>query len=125
MSPMTEAQYMAISGKTEEGTPQKYYFIKGIDKATLILNCEPSDTTDTVVLVVRRPIEDLDSNTDDIDMPREWYRALKYNLAVEIAPEFELPVSKELAFLAKDSLDKALFFEPEDTAIYFQPGLDY
>ena len=28
MSPMTEAQYMAISGKTEEGTPQKYYFIK-------------------------------------------------------------------------------------------------
>jgi len=124
MRPMTEAEYMAIGGKQSEGTPQKYFMIKGIDKVVVKFDMTPSDTTDTVVLVVRRPIEDFDANTDDIDMPREWYRALKYNLAIEIAPEFEANVSQVLMALAGDSMDKALSFEPEDTVMYFQPGKD-
>jgi len=124
MRPMTEAEYMAIGGKVSEGTPRKYFMIKGIDKVVVKFDMAPSDTTDTVVLVVRRPIENFDANTDDIDMPREWYRPIKYNLAIDIAPEFEVVVSKELAFLAANSLEAVLNFEPEYSDMYFQPGKD-
>ena len=121
---MTEAEYMAIGDKASEGTPQKYFMIKGIDKVVVKLNMTPSDTDDTVVLVVRRPIENLDANTNDVDMPMEWYRALKYNGAIEIAPEFEADVSKTLEYLAQNSLEIAVDFVPEDSDMYFQPGRD-
>jgi len=125
MNSMTEAEYMVIGGKGSTGTPRKYLFIKGIDKVVIKLNIIPSVTTSTLVLVVRRQIEDFDANTNTVDMPVEWYRAMKFNLALEIAPEYEADVSKTLAYLATDSLQRALDFEPEDTVTYFQPGLDY
>ena len=125
MNSMTEAEYMVIGGKGSTGTPRKYLFIKGIDKIVIKLDIIPSVTTSTLVLVVRRQIEDFDANTNTVDMPVEWYRAMKFNLALEIAPEYEADVSKTLAYLATDSLQRALDFEPEDTVTYFQPGLDY
>jgi hypothetical protein len=122
LQPMTEAQYMAIGSKQSTGTPQKYFVIKKADEIIIKLNVIPSVTTSYLILVVKRQVEDFDANTNDIDMPVEWYRAMKFNLAVEIAPEFEADVSKILAFLASDSLEKALTFEPEQSEMYFQPG---
>ena len=125
MKQLTEAEYMAIGGKGSTGTPRKYLFIKGIDKVVVKLDVISTTAESSMVLVVKREIEDLDANTNDIDMPREWYRALKFNGAIEVAPEYGADISKTLAYLASDSLEKALSFEPEDTVIYFQPGLDY
>jgi len=35
--------------------------------------------------------------------PPEWIRAMKFNLAVELSPEFGFSITPELAVLAKES----------------------
>ena len=54
-----------------------------------------------------RPATDL-TLADDLPYPPEWIRALKFNLAIEIAPEFGFSVSPELVAMAKESRDIVL-----------------
>lgn len=122
---LTESEYMAIGNKTDTATPTQYFIVKEKDQFKIRIGCYPSDTTDVLVFVVKREIEDFDANTNDVDFPKEWFRALKYGLAVELAPEYGFEISKSLAFLASDSLERALSFEPEYNELYFQPGKDY
>ena len=125
LKPWTESEYMAIGNKHAVATPTGYFIIKEKDQFIIRIGCYPTSTTDTLVFTVYREIEDFDANTDDVDFPKEWFRALKYGLAVELCPEYDMEISKSLAFLANDSIQKALSFEPETSELYFQPGKDY
>ena len=51
-----------------------------------------------------RPATDL-TLADDLPYPPEWIRAIKYNLAIEIAPEYGFSASPELIALARESKD--------------------
>ena len=126
-SPMTEmnlAEYMAISDKDATGTPSKFYFEGRVDSFRLFLDCTPPDTTDNVFMAVQMPIEDVDSTTDHIDAPRQYFRPLIYLLAQELALEFERPISADLKMLTAQSVALAQTFEPEDVTVFFEPNKD-
>lgn len=126
LRPMTMEEYEAIPAKSSVGTPTGYYYERGYDAdgGTFYLNRIPSDITDTVQITYLRPIQDFDGSADTPDFPQEWYRALKYNLAVELAPEYGVEVGATLAALAQQSLAQASSFHPDRTVVFFEPERD-
>ena len=125
LSPMTMEQYYRITGKSETGTPSGYYYERQLDTGYLYLDYIPSDTTDTIVMKILRVLEDMDAAGNNPDFTQEWFRPLKFNLAIDLAPEYGKEVTKSLRDLAQESLYLANSFHPETTDVYFQPGLDY
>jgi len=126
MFPMTERAYMEIADKTATGNPGQYYFEKRTDDAKIYLDRVPNDTTYTIFMIILRPLEDIDAAANDVDFSREWYRPLKYALAVDLFEEYPTTEQKlrRLERRAGEALLQAQSFTPEETDLYFQPGLD-
>jgi hypothetical protein len=128
-------EYHAIPNKSQEGVPSKLYYDAAYDGSsnsgatavgTIYLWPEPDTTTATnctLYLVYQRPLLDFNATSDVLDMPQEWYEAVRLNLAWKIAPEYGMPVSEydRLGKEAKEALDLALSWDTEQTPIYFQP----
>lgn len=72
----------------------------------------------------QKPIDDFASSTDDFDMPQEWGNALKFNLALMIAPEYDVPDSKfkQIQYLADGSFAMVEAYDQEDAPFYIQPN---
>ena len=71
------------------------------------------------------PHEDFDSSTDEPAFPQEWYRALTWNLAMEIAPEYGVP-SDQLAIIAQMAVmtrKEADDFGAEGASLQFEPDV--
>lgn len=54
----------------------------------------PGDYTNAFRFVAQRPIQDFTNLSNLPDFPAEWYAALRWNLAVEIAPEYDVPAER-------------------------------
>lgn len=129
---ISREQYMRLSDKTSTGTPvQVYYHRDGADGATntgvLYVWPAPDSTAAseyTLVFSWRKPIDDLDAYTDDVEIPPEWYRALVWNTAKELLLEVDVDesVEKRVVIEAAMALNTAENFDLENaTSVYFQP----
>ena len=95
------ADYQKIGLKTVSGTIPDFVALKP-DNPLSTIYLYPIPTTGTLTLDNIRPATDL-TLVDDLPYPPEWIRAIKYNLAIEIAPEYGVTVAPELAMLAEQS----------------------
>lgn len=123
-SPLTKMllpEYEEIAAKSGTGVPTKYLYQRKYSLGQLILNYVPDDTTDDLVITFLRPLQDLDSLTDNLDFPAEWYRPLKWILAKELCPMLRIPVSKDIMSNAVEAMNWAMRFNPEEVTDYFQP----
>ena len=75
---------------------------------------------------MRRTIYDMDASTNDFDLPQEWFGAIRDNLALELAVEYEVPQAKLQILSAKAARSRSILenFDTEPTSVYFQPGLE-
>jgi hypothetical protein len=94
--------YWSMYDKTLIAPPTRYFYEAHIPNGTLYTNYMPQDVTETLELVYHRPFEDFDAAGDEPDFPQEWFEALKYNLALRLAPEYGRP-AQELAALAENA----------------------
>lgn len=78
-----------------------YWWEPTFPLGTLRLDCYPIDPT--ISLVVGKPIELPDAITSATGVAPGYDRALRFNLAVELGPEYGVPVSGDLRKLASDS----------------------
>lgn len=119
---LTKQEYNMLGNKTSQGTPIQAYYNPQREYGILSLFPVPADTSYTVTFVYQRPFEDFDSGTDNPDFPQEWMEALKYGLAVRLAPEYGLPVEQRQLLLkeAKDVKDVALSMGTEEGSLYLQ-----
>lgn len=122
MHPMTLEAYEGLGDKTGTGDPLFYYYEPQLTNGKLYLDVTPTDTTKVVRLVYYSPIEDFDAQTDTADLPQQWYRALGYQLAMDIAPAYGRPLTPELKILRDESLLIARNADPQTTDLYFQPN---
>ena len=76
--------------KTDPGVCASVYYDTQAPTATIYLWPVPEDSTYTLLLDYRKPLAELDSGTDVLEMPPDWHRALKWNLASELAMEWGL-----------------------------------
>lgn len=125
MTPMLLQEYEALPNKTSNtGDPSKYYYERGLTSGVLYWDIIPSDTTKTVQLVYLQILEDFDAAANTPDFPQEWYRALVYNLALDLMGlDGKTPTVFQIK-QAADSLFLAQSFHPEVSEDYFQPGRD-
>ena len=70
-----------------------------------------------------RPINIFDSGNDNPDLPAEWFRVLKYNLAADIAPEYTISQDRidRIELKAATLLENALGFDAESDSLSLQP----
>jgi hypothetical protein len=97
---MDYSDYLEIGVKTVGGIPS--YIVLNPDNPLSTIYLYPIPSTGTLTLELIRPEADL-TLADDLPYPPEWIRAMKFNLAVEISPEFGFTVSPELALMAQES----------------------
>jgi hypothetical protein len=104
LSVMDFVDYEAIGLKNIGAIPEFIVLKRDYPLSTIYLY--PTAASGTLTINAITPKTDLDTDTNLTNIyPPEWIRALKYNLAVEIAPEYGVTVSPEIAALARESKD--------------------
>lgn len=123
LMPLTRQEYISISSKTQTGLPTQWYYDPQLDNGVLYIWPLPDSTSAayTLKVVYQSPIEDMDSSTDDFDCPQEWYEAIKYGLALRLAPVYGLPYNERLLLKREfdDILDLAMNWDTEQESVYF------
>jgi len=80
-------QYASISDKTTAGVPDSIYYDGNFPNITMKLYPVP-DSAYTLTLYTEKPLTEYSSISDTLTVPPGWERGLRYNLAMEIAPEY-------------------------------------
>lgn len=105
LTPITEEQYqLDIADKSITcPIPAFITYDNGYPLGTIKMYAVPS-AGGTLYLQCNKPLATLSSLTAAVDLPPGWKRALIYNLAIELAPEYGLEVPATVQLNAKTSL---------------------
>jgi len=122
-------EYYKLSNKFIQGTPVSYVYNPQLDSGELTIWQVPGDLEVSrydLVIVYLNPLEDMVNTQDNFDCPVEWLEAIKYGLAVRLAPEYgiDMPAQYLLRKQAEEIRDLAKTWDIEDTSIYFQPNYE-
>lgn len=110
--------YNRFGLKSSAGQAVQMYYDPQSNKGYIYTYPAFNDVSLMLFIEFAKPIDDFSTSTDDFDLPQEWGETLKYNLALKIAPEYEVPTEKfkQIAALAKDSFDLATGYDVESPA---------
>lgn len=121
---LARRDYNMLGVKGADGIPNQIYFDPQINTANIFVYPEPSDETNYLTLFVQRTLADLDSASDNPELPQEWYLPLAYNLAWVTMAEYGIPQmdGSRIEKLARYWYDVASDFDMEqDTSLYLMP----
>jgi hypothetical protein len=100
---MTEEEYAALIDKTQAGDwPDKFLHRASYPNATVIVHPVPNATR-TMKLMTRTPLAAM-ALSDTLAAPPGWERGIAFNLAVELAPEYETTASPKVEQIASNAL---------------------
>jgi len=85
---LTRQEWMDISTKETNGVPTCVYYDPQLDSSILHVWPRPNSVSNYIKLSARMPIQDFDKAGDDPDFPQECFRAVKFNLAIDISYEY-------------------------------------
>lgn len=120
MFKMSREEYYDLPVKTSTGTPTQFYIDRQLSSLTFyIWPVWDGTAADKIYLSYKAEVEDFDVAGNNPDFPKEWYRALRKNLAIEISPEFGVEPSPTLVSLAQESKFQASAWDREHTSVFF------
>ncbi len=108
------------------GTPVHYTFAQGLENGTLTIWPIPDSgavANKSLIVVYQKEFDGFFSSTDTPDFPVYWTDALIYELAVNVAPEYGVPLMDRQA-LRKEAdiyLGQAVGYGDEETSLFIQP----
>lgn len=85
ISKMSQNEYQALSYKNMAGNPTQYFYQPKIDEGKLFLYPQSENESQYINLVIEKPFDDVDSETDTIPSPNEYYDIIIYTLAERLA----------------------------------------
>lgn len=106
LSIMDAQRYNEISRKSNSSRPSRIYIREGWPLSTIIFESLPYDN-ETLIMEVRQPLSGLiaaASLDDVVTLPEGYDRAIVYNLALELASEYQQNPSNLVAGIANRSL---------------------
>jgi len=118
-------EYFAQPDKTSQGTINNWYYSPQLTNGRLYIWQVANDADQIARFTYERPVEVAVSTAENPDFPSEWFRTLKYNLAVDIAPEYRIPQDRldRLTLKAEELLEDSLGFDFEPDSLSLQPNL--
>ena len=116
-------EYFSQPDKTSQGTINNWYYSPQLVNGRVYIWQTANDVDQVAKFTYERPIEITLSTAENPDFPSEWFRTLKYNLAVDIAPEYRLPQDRlaTLKVIADELLGGSLGFDFEPDSMSMQP----
>ncbi len=123
---LSRNDYNALTNKTQTGTiVQAFYDPERSALGYLYIWQPPAAITELVKFTYHRPIMDFDAASDEADFPQEWIDPIVYNLAVSIAPEFDVSAER-LSVIAPQAaayLDDVMGDDREGESYFMQADL--
>lgn len=98
----SDAEWQAAAGKTTYGTPHTLWW-EGTHPALDIHFLPIPSAAHTLVLYWQGQLQQVDDANSDVDFPPGYSRALRYNLARELAPEYGVQLAGEAMAIADES----------------------
>lgn len=99
---ISRQRYADVSDKTTQAQPEWLYLEPGYPFSTVYLYPVP-DTSESLYLDLWQPFAEIAAAANEIRFPAEYARALKYNLAVEISPEYGSALRPAVVAIAEKS----------------------
>lgn len=103
VSIVSNENFANIDVKSTSGIPEYLNYDNAYATGTIKLYPIPSENY-TLYLLSEKIITSFANISADVTLPPGWERALIYNLAIELAPEYGQPVSAEIAEIASQSV---------------------
>lgn len=110
--------------KLSSGTSIQLYYDPQENTGQLYVYPTTLDTGQTLFIEYQNPIQDFNASTDDYDLPQEWGLALKFNLALLLAPEYGVPM-EQYQIIEKQAgywFAKLDAWDQEDASLFLQPS---
>jgi hypothetical protein len=116
----SRSEYNDLSTKETEGKATQVYFDPQLVNAKLFVWPTADSVKDTLRFTMRRPIFDMDGANNTADVPPEWQETLIYNLAVRLAPRFQVNLSAipDVVNIASSTME-ALMSHDEESVSFF------
>lgn len=127
-------EYNAYTSKTSTGSyPIFMYYDPLMTSGVIHVYPAPTDLTYRLMMTAKVPIDIFSAYGDEPHFPQEWMRALKWNLANDLLPEYADQISGNLiGFLSARIAEKAyetkqiaFAFDNDKNPIRFAPELRY
>jgi hypothetical protein len=99
---LTAAQWDALPDPSATGDfPAVIYYQPSMPTGTLYST--PLGSSGPLHLITRTPLTAFAALTDTVSLPPGWEDAIAYNLAIRLAPEFQIPVRPDVLGIARDT----------------------
>lgn len=124
---ITTEEFLSFSNKNQEQYPLYLNYEPLIDSGTFRVWPRFSSGERVVLFRYHRMLEDFDAGTDTPDFPVEWNLPLIYELAVALAPTYNMEINK-LALLRRERdkwVSEVAQNDYEEGSIIFQPNRLY
>jgi len=119
-------EYFAQPNKSSQGDLVNWYYSPQLTNGKLYVWQTASDADRVARITYERPFDIYDDLTDTVTLPSEWFRTLKYNLAVDVAPEYSVDPAllDRITVKANQLLEDSLGFDQEMDALQMQPDFN-
>ena len=120
---LAREQYNRFGSKSSQGTPIQLYYDPQENTGHVYIFPTFSTANQLLYIQYQSPIEDFSTAADDFDLPQEWMSALVYNLAIRLAPSYEVPMEKfkQVQVLAEYTYKQLDSWDQEAASVFVQP----
>ena len=125
MSVLSRKEYMNLPNPLDPGISTQFFYTPQLVSGEFYAWPNPQNANFGARLTWYRPLMDLTTPANTADLPQEWLNGLMWNIAMEMAPEFDCPpprwaMIKEMAAIKLDLIQS---YDREPEPIEF--GLSY
>lgn len=116
--------FSRLGNKTGKGQPNQAYYDPQFELGTLHLYNVPFDASDILYVDIQRQVQDVNLLTENLDFPQEAIHMLSWNLASEVAIEYNVSAESYSIIEAKAMASYRSFFDSdrETVSTFFSPA---
>ena len=126
MTVLSRKEYMDLPNPLDPGISTQFFYSPQLVSGEYFAWPNPQNANFGARFTWYRPLMDLTTPANTADLPQEWLNALMWNLAQEMAPEFEVPPQRwaMIQQMAQMKLDLVQSYDRESEPIYFGLSFD-
>jgi hypothetical protein len=126
MTVLSRKEYMNLPNPNDPGISTQFFYTPQLVSGEFYPWPAPQNANFGARLTWYRPLMDLTTPANTADLPQEWLNGLMWNIAMEMAPEFDCPPPRwaMIKEMASTKLDLIQSYDRESEPIEFGMGYD-